>query len=158
MKNAPAKSAGKKVTEVEPFDKRSVDFTKFKPDLTAKELQKLFGPKGGLVVFPFGPIETLSSTKTIGRGRTNLTIIMSTIVQIDSNIPNASLDPRATPSRNPIIQMHFEPIAYAIPSAASVDVQTTTGYTRITQQDVRQALETLDGKGKEGFRSHPPGG
>ena len=87
MKNAPAKSAGKKVTEIEPFDKRSVDFTKFKSDLTAKELQKLFGPKGGLVVFPFGPIETLSSTKTIGRGRTNLTIIMSTIVQIDSTVP-----------------------------------------------------------------------
>src|SRR5438876_7105793 len=119
MKNAPAKSAGKKVTEVEPFDKRSVDFTKFKPDLTAKELQKLFGPKGGLVVFPFGPIETLSSTKTIGRGRTNLTIIMSTIVQIDSNIPNASFDRRATPSRKPISKMLFEPFVYGSTSAAT---------------------------------------
>ena len=29
-----------------------------------------------------------------------------------------------------------------------VDIQTTTGYTRLTQQDVRQALETLDGEGE----------
>jgi integrase/recombinase XerC len=28
------------------------------------------------------------------------------------------------------------------------DVQTTTGYTKITQQDIRQALETLDGEGE----------
>jgi hypothetical protein len=28
------------------------------------------------------------------------------------------------------------------------DVQTTTGYTRLTQQDVRQALETLDDEGE----------
>ena len=27
------------------------------------------------------------------------------------------------------------------------DIQTTTGYTRLTQQDVRQALETLDDEG-----------
>ena len=29
-----------------------------------------------------------------------------------------------------------------------VDVQTTTGYARLTQQDVRQALETLDDEGE----------
>jgi site-specific recombinase XerD len=29
-----------------------------------------------------------------------------------------------------------------------IDVQTTTGYTRLTQQDVRQALETLDDEGE----------
>ena len=29
-----------------------------------------------------------------------------------------------------------------------VDVQTTTGHTRLTQQDVRQALETLDDEGE----------
>ena len=99
MRNAPSRAAGKKVTEVEPFDKRSIDFAKFKPDLTVKDLQKLFGPKRGVVVFPFGPIETLSPIRTIGRGRTNLTIIMSTIVQIDSTVPTATFDRRATPSR-----------------------------------------------------------
>jgi hypothetical protein len=55
MKDAPAKAAGKKITEVEPFDKRSVDFTKFKPDLTVKDLQKLFGPRGGPVISPSVP-------------------------------------------------------------------------------------------------------
>ena len=119
MRNAPSRAAGKKVTEVEPFDKRSVDFAKFKPDLTVKDLRKLFGPKRGVVVFPFGPIETLSPIRTIGRGRTNLTIIMSTIVQIDSTVPTATFDRRATPSRDPIIQMHFEPIAYGITSVAT---------------------------------------
>jgi len=103
----------KKVTEPEPFDKRTVDFRKFKTDLTVKDYRKLFGPKGG-VIFPFFAIETLSPTKTIGRGRTNLTIIRSTIVQIDTNVPFATFDRRESPSRNPVIQMHFEPIAYGI--------------------------------------------
>jgi len=30
----------------------------------------------------------------------------------------------------------------------TVDIQTTTGYTRLTQQDVRQALEMLDDEGE----------
>ena len=29
-----------------------------------------------------------------------------------------------------------------------LDIQTTTGYTRLTQQDVRQALEMLDDEGE----------
>jgi len=29
-----------------------------------------------------------------------------------------------------------------------VDIQTTAGYRRLTQQDVRQALETLDDEGE----------
>jgi len=29
-----------------------------------------------------------------------------------------------------------------------VDIQTTTGYTRLTQQDVQQALETLGDEGE----------
>lgn len=116
---------GKKVTELEPFDKRNVDFTKFKPDLTVKDYKKLFSPKGPIVVFPFLPIETLSPIKTIGKGRTNLTIIMSTIVQIDSTVPTATFDRRQTPSRNPIIQMHFEPIAYGITSVATYIMEFT---------------------------------
>jgi hypothetical protein len=125
MKNAPSRAAGKKVTEIEPFDKRSVDFSKFKPDLTVKDLQKLFHPKGGVVVFPFGAIDTLTPTRTLGRGRTNLTIIMSTIVQIDANVPFATFDRTATPSRNPVIQMHFEPIAYGITSVATYIMEFT---------------------------------
>ena len=108
----------KKVTEPESFDKRNVDFTKFKTDLTVKDYQKLFGPKGG-VIFPFPSIEILSPIKTIGKGRTNLTIIRSTIVQIDATVPFATFDRRESPSRDPVIQMHFEPIAYGITSVAT---------------------------------------
>src|SRR5262250_3933525 len=104
----------KKAAEPEPFDKRNVDFTKFKTDLTVKDYRKLVGPKGG-VIFPFFSIEILSPIKTIGKGRTNLTI-RPTIVQIDATVPVATFDRRESPSRNPAIQMHFEPIAYSITS------------------------------------------
>ena len=106
----------KKVTDPEPFDKRNVDFTKFKTDLTVKDYRKLFDPKGGVIFPPFFAIETLSPTKTIGRGRTNLTIIRSTVMQTDATVPAASFDRRESPNRNPAIQMHFEPIAYSITS------------------------------------------
>jgi hypothetical protein len=125
MKRPSSSATGKEVAEVEPFDKRDVDFTKFTPDLTATDLQKLLVPKAGLVTWPFGFIETLTPTKTIGRGRTNLTIIMSTIVQIDSNVPSATFDRRSTPSRNPVIQMHFEPIAYGITVVATYIMEFT---------------------------------
>src|SRR5262249_21348201 len=108
----------KKAAEPEPFDKRNVDFTKFKTDLTVKDYRKLFGPKGG-VIFPFFSIEILSPTKTIGKGRTNLTIIRPTIVQIDATVPVATFDRRESPSRNPAIQMHFEPIPYGITFVAT---------------------------------------
>jgi len=37
-------------------------------------------------------------------------------------------------------------------------VQTTTGYMKITQQDIREGLETLNGEGmKKRFTSRPPG-
>lgn len=125
MKKASSKAASNKVREVEPFDKRSIDLTKFKPDLSAKDFKKLFGPIGGVSIFPFLPIETLSATKTVGRGRTNLTIVVPTIVQIDTPTPRASFDRRATPSRNPVIQMHFEPSAYGITSVATYIMEFT---------------------------------
>src|SRR4029077_19918619 len=58
-------------------------------------------------------------TKTVERGRTNLTIIVPTIVQTDATTPNAGFDRGATPSRNPAIQMHFEPSAYGMTSVAT---------------------------------------
>jgi hypothetical protein len=119
MEKRSFKARRNKISEVEPFDRRSVDLGKFKPDLSAKDFKELLGPVGDIVAFPFLPIETLSCTKTVGRGRTNLTIIMPTIVQLDATIPRATFDRRATPSRNPVIQMHFEPIAYGITSVAT---------------------------------------
>ena len=113
------KNNSKKVTEAVPFDKKVVNFTKFKPELTEKKLKDLLGDLSGPIVHYFATIETLSCTKTIGLGRTNLTIIVPTIVQTDALSPRASLDRRSTPSRNPIIQMHFEPIAYGITGNAT---------------------------------------
>jgi hypothetical protein len=124
MKKASSKAASNKVRELEPFDKRSIDFTKFKPDLSAKDLKKLLEPVGGIVIFPFLPIETLSATKTIGRGRTNLTIIVPTIVQIDAATPSASFN-KQSQSRNPVIQMHFEPSAYGITSVGTYIMEFT---------------------------------
>jgi hypothetical protein len=62
MKRSSSKAASSKIHEVEPFDKRSINITRFKPDLSTKDLQKLIGPVGG-IVFPFGTIDTLSVTK-----------------------------------------------------------------------------------------------
>ena len=125
MKKASSKAASNKVRELEPFDKRSIDPTTFKPDLSAKDFKELLGSIGGVLIFPFLPIETLSATKTVGRGRTNLTIIAPTIVQIDAATPRASFDRQFTPSRNPVIQMHFEPSAYGITSVATYIMEFT---------------------------------
>ena len=125
MAKASSKGSSNKARQLEPFDKRSINLAKFKPDLTAKDFKALFPPAGGIITFPFFPIETLTCTKTIGLGRTNLTIIVPTIVQIDQATPRASFDRRATPSRNPIIQMHFEPSAYGITSVATYIMEFT---------------------------------
>jgi len=125
MAKASSRPASNKTRELEPFDKRSINLAKFKPDLTAKDFKALFPPPGGLITFPFFSIETLTCTKTIGLGRTNLTIIRPTIVQIDQATPRASFDRRVTPSRNPVIQMHFEPSAYGITSVATYIMEFT---------------------------------
>ena len=125
MAKVSSKGSSNKARQLEPFDKRSINLAKFKSDLTAKDFKALFPPVGGIITFPFFPIETLTCTKTIGLGRTNLTIIVPTIVQIDQATPRASFDRRATPSRNPIIQMHFEPSAYGITSVATYIMEFT---------------------------------
>jgi hypothetical protein len=112
MKKALAKKSGIKGREIEPRHNEKVDFSKFEPDLSDKDLVALYG-----IPFPppfFIAIETLSPAKTVGIGETNLTIIMSTIVQLDAATPYASFDLTQTPSRNPTIQMHFYPAAYGI--------------------------------------------
>jgi hypothetical protein len=98
------------------FDKRVVDYAKLKVDISAADIVKLIGPQTGIVVSN-APIETLSPTKTLGKGRTNLTFVRPTIVQIDTTTPFATFDVRAQSS--PAISMHFEPIAYGITSVAT---------------------------------------
>lgn len=128
MKKTSSGAAGSKVRELEAFDKRRINLSQFKPDLSAKDLKALFGLVGGTLVFPqlpFLPIETLSVTKTVGRGRTNLTLVRPTTVQTDALVPRAFFDRRTTPSRNPAIQMHFLPGAYGITSVASYIMEFT---------------------------------
>jgi hypothetical protein len=115
MAKAPSTRPRTPAQEPEPYDKRKIDLTKFKPDISLKDWTEMFKPANlRLGPFFFQPIETLSCTKTIGLGRTNLTIIMPTIVQTDAATPYASFNRQTTPSRNPIIQMHFQPSGYGI--------------------------------------------
>lgn len=104
--------------ELEVFDRRRVDVSKFTPDLSPKKLNAMFQFPGGLGV-SWLAIDLLGVTKTVGKGRTNLTFIRPTIVQADAATPYAGFDIQLSPSRNPAISMHFEPSAYGIPSASS---------------------------------------
>jgi len=101
-----------KASEPLPFDDNKIDFSKFKAELSALDIVKLTQPTGGIVVFPFGPIDVLSPSKTIGRGRTNTTLISPTIVQTDATTPYASFAAGT-------VSIHFEPIAYGITTVAT---------------------------------------
>ena len=122
MKKGVSQAASKKISEQVQFDKNVVDFSKFKPDLKENDFQKLLEPINNLVWWRF-PIDTLSSAKTMGKGRTNITIINSTIVQVDAATPYASFDRRVSPSGNPIIQIHFDPAAYGITHTADYFIE-----------------------------------
>lgn len=107
--------------EFEPYSKRKIDPARFKPDLSPKQLAAIFTKPGAIdvqVVY-FLPIDTLGVTKMAGLGRTNLTLIVPTIVQADAATPYAGFDRGATPSRNPAVSMHFTPGAYGITGAWS---------------------------------------
>jgi hypothetical protein len=120
MKKSSPKETQKKVTELEPRNKTKIDFSKFKSELSEKDLLKFFPPATGIIYYPFfRSIETLSVTKTQGLGETNLTFIMPTIVQADAATPYASFDYQNNPSRKPAIQMHFAPGAYGATGSAT---------------------------------------
>jgi hypothetical protein len=110
-----------KPIEPEPFNKRKVNPDRFPSDLPLKYWKDLFKPVSvlsnvGLFVFP---IETLSPAKTVGRGRTNLTLIRPTIVQLDAATPYAGFDRRESPTRDPAVSVHFEPKAYGITAVST---------------------------------------
>ena len=60
----------------------------------------------------WAPIEVLSPSKTVGLGRTNLTLVRPTVVQTDTSVPFAGFDRRLSPNRNPAVSVHFNPGAY----------------------------------------------
>jgi hypothetical protein len=109
-----ASGGGRKVAEIEPFDDRKIELTDAKPELSTKDVQDLIRP--GRFFFP--AIETLTPTKTVGRGRTNLTLIAPTVFQTDATVPRATFDVRAQ-ARKPGTQMHFQPSGYGITSVAT---------------------------------------
>ena len=76
MAKASSKGSSNKARQLEPFDKRSINLAKFKPDLTAKDFKALFPPVGGIITFPFFPIETLTCTKTIGLSGCRMGVVL----------------------------------------------------------------------------------
>jgi hypothetical protein len=96
------------------FDAHTVDFGLFEPDIPPAEWAEKYRTLALNPFFFFRPIELLSPVKTVGHGRTNLTLIMATIMQTDAASPYAGFDIRATPSRHPAVSVHFEPSAYGI--------------------------------------------
>jgi len=127
MSKAHAKPVRTKVTEVEPFDKRIVNYNALKPGLTTTELKPFLGLSPGVVVglpYYLGLIDTLSVTHTLGKGRTNVTLIEPTIVQVDAFVPSATFDKTKSP-RNPTVQVHFEPKGYGITGRSSYLVDFT---------------------------------
>jgi len=67
-----------------------------------------------VITFPwFRPIDTISPTHTVGKGRTNLTLIASDIMQTDTTgTPYASFTNRPTPSGGAGVSVHFSPGDY----------------------------------------------
>ncbi len=104
--------------DLERFDGRKVDVSKFKPDFPDTKLSAMFPFPGGLGL-SWLTIDLLDVTRTVGKGRTNLTFIRPTIVQADAATPYASFDISLSPDRNPAMSMHFEPGAYGMASASS---------------------------------------
>ncbi len=96
------------------FEDRGIDLTTFEKDLTLEDWAKI-------VHFPWfpPPIEVISPTKTIGKGRTNLTLGSPDILQTDAATPYASFSYRPTPAGGPFVSVHFQPAAYGITTTAT---------------------------------------
>jgi hypothetical protein len=122
MKRPSSKARGRALRSF-PFEKNKVDFAKFKSEPVAADIAKLTLPGVGIKFWPFVPIEVLSPIKTVGRGRTNLTLVSPTILQTDAATPYAGFG-----EGDGTVSVHFEPIAYGITSIATYimwfDIQT----------------------------------
>jgi hypothetical protein len=113
-----------------------VEAAEFEPDLTAADWTAKF-PLQDVLGSPIhlAPYEVLTPAKTVGRGRTNLTLIRPTIVQTDATTPFASFDLRESPNRNPAVSVHFNASAYGITWTGTyvftfaVDAPTRAGFT-----------------------------
>lgn len=94
-----------------------IDPIRFKPDLSPADLKNALTPIkiANLSVIHFPVIETISPTKTVGLGRTNLTLVRPEILQTDATPAFAKFDPaHGTPQQRPTVSVHFEPKMYGL--------------------------------------------
>lgn len=117
-------------------DAEPVDLSTFESDLTTEDwVAKRRAGELGLGPIFWAPIQVLSPTTTVGRGRTNLTLIRPTIVQTDAATPYAGFDLRESPNRNPAVSVHFNAAAYGISGTGTyvftfaVDAPTRAAFT-----------------------------
>lgn len=116
---AKAASGTKKApaTKLDAPENLKIDFTRFKPDLTADDLKHALTPVrlGDFNIFVFPTIDTISPTKTIGLGRTNLTVVRPVILQTDASPAFVTFDGAlGSPQQRPTVSVHFEPQKYGL--------------------------------------------
>src|SRR5262245_56281295 len=112
MKRPSAKPRGKALRP-RPFENNKVDFSKFKTELSASDIAKLVWAAAGPKVLPVLSIEVLSPAKTVGLGRTHLTLGHPYVVTTHATTPYAEFGKWGS------VFLWFEPIAYGIASVAS---------------------------------------
>ena len=113
MKRPSAKPRGKALRP-RPFENNKVDFSKFKTDPSAGDIARL---TAGIKGWPWPwVIDVVSPTKTIGRGRTNLELLLPLGGELhtDATVPYAQIY-----GQPGTVTVHFEPIAYGITSVAT---------------------------------------
>lgn len=100
-----------------PHENLKIDLARFKPDLTPADLKNALTRVrvANLTVLTFPTIDVISPTRTVGRGRTNLTLVRPVILQTDATPAYASFDlAAATPQQPPTVSVHFEPGQYGL--------------------------------------------
>lgn len=103
----------------------AIDPSTFEKTLSPSDFATRIRPGDILRLPPFlFPIETISPTHTVGKGRTNLTVIAPDILQTDTTgTPFASFTFRQVPSGGPGVSVHFDPGAYGATATAHYVVE-----------------------------------
>jgi hypothetical protein len=98
----------------------TVDLSTFEKTLSLTDVATKISV-GDVFHFPwFRPIDTIDPRHTVGKGRTNLTLVAPDFMQTDtSGTPYASFTSHSTPSGGPGVSVHFEPSAYGITSTGT---------------------------------------
>lgn len=96
-------------------EKLKIDLNRFKSDLTPNDLKNALSPVrfGDFNILVFPTIDIISPTKTIGSGRTNLTVVRPVILQTDASPAFVTFDGVGNPQR-PAVSVHFEPSKYGL--------------------------------------------